>query len=95
MNRAKQMLVMLLVFFAGCAGSQVAMRYGAPPAHAATGVQRWEYTCKFEQESVTDMANKLGQDGWEMVAAAPWNRHEVYGGVQNGYTAWCFKRAIP
>lgn len=30
-----------------------------------------------------------------MVAAAPWVRYGTYGGVQNGNTAWCFKRAIP
>jgi len=37
----RKTLLVSLVFFAGCAGSQVASRYAVPPARAGSG-QRWE-----------------------------------------------------
>jgi hypothetical protein len=61
----------------------------AAPARAA-GVQRWEYNCLAGLErklgGVTDTANALGRDGWEMAAtvAAP-----------AAPTVFCFKRPLP
>jgi hypothetical protein len=64
-----------------------------PVARAGTTPQRWEYTCQRATEGVTVMADKFGQEGWELTAAAG-------AGWGNGLTAEstmvrCFKRALP
>lgn len=47
---------------------------------------QWQYQC-FEAEGVaqvTERANKMGQQGWELVASAG----------KKGATLWCFKRPL-
>lgn len=64
-----------------------------PTASAAPPAQRWEYDCREAREQLTDLANQLGQQGWEMVAATsgPWG-----GGLSTHQTTvWCFKRPLP
>jgi hypothetical protein len=82
MTQAKKVMVVLGIFFLGGA----AERIGVPPARADSGVQRWEYACKQEggrAQEVTDMANRLGAQGWQLVV------NEAAAGI------WCFKRASP
>jgi hypothetical protein len=81
MSQAKTAFVLLVVFFAGCAASRILV---VPPARAGTNPQRWEYFCKgeaFSDDAVSKMANRAGQEGWEMSSAQ--------GNV------WCFKRVLP
>jgi hypothetical protein len=84
MSQAKTALVLLVVFFAGCAAERLLV---VPPARAGTNPQRWEYFCRDEGTAgfVTKMANQAGQEGWELVA--------VGGGSLND--TWCFKRPLP
>jgi hypothetical protein len=90
MNQTKRVVLLLGVFFAGCAAEQVASRYAVPPAHAEGPARRWEYACQRADEDITKMANQFGAEGWEMVAAAGagsgagWGAHETM--------VWCFKR---
>jgi hypothetical protein len=91
MTKAQRTLLVVLAFLAGCGGSQAA-RLVVPVARASTPVQRWEYDCRYATDHVTDISNQLGQQGWELVAAA---------GAGPGLAessksmVWCFKRALP
>jgi hypothetical protein len=93
MRRTERVLFVLVVFFAGCAASQVAARYVVPPARADTAPQRWEYACQRATEDITPMANKFGAQGWEMVTAAGAGWGE--GLAANHTMVWCFKRPLP
>jgi hypothetical protein len=79
MTQAKTALVLVVVFFAGCAASRLIVR----PARAGTSPQRWEYACStvHNESGLEDTANKYGVQGWEMSAAVG--------------SLWCFKRALP
>jgi hypothetical protein len=78
MNQSKRVVLLLGVFFAGCAAERVASRHFVPSAHAEEPVRRWEYACKRADDDITNMANQFGAEGWELTAA--WGR------------IWCFKR---
>jgi hypothetical protein len=92
MRQSSKTLLVLFVFFLGCAASQVAGSF-VPAAHAGTDVQHWEYACKRGTEGITEMANEMGRQGWEMTAAAGagWGN-----GLATDHTmVWCFKRPLP
>jgi hypothetical protein len=93
MKRSTRAILLLGVFFAGCATSQVVARSWVPPARADTRAQRWEYACQRATEDITRQANDLGAQGWEMVAAAG----AGWGGdtVHDHTMVWCFKRPLP
>jgi hypothetical protein len=93
MNQAKSAFVLLVVFFAGCAAERLLV---VPPARADTNPQRWEYACAKQdgsfdpQDDVKRIANKFGQQGWELAAATSTNI-----GGSTTTTLWCFKRPLP
>ena len=87
--QTKRSLLFIVVFFGGCAASQVA-RYVVPPAQAGTSPQRWEYQCAQPTGNLTAMANEFGREGWEMSAAA-----STYVPGEPPLSAWCFKRPLP
>jgi hypothetical protein len=80
-----------VVFLIGCAvGGAASSRFVAPPARAGTNPTGWEHYCFYGDKGVTEKANELGAQGWEMVAGAG-------AGAGAGITAemefiWCFKR---
>jgi hypothetical protein len=93
MNRTTRAILLLGVFFAGCATSEVVARNWVPPARAGTRPQRWEYACQRATEDITRQANEFGDQGWEMVAAAGagWGN-----ALDSNHTmVWCFKRPLP
>ncbi len=54
--------------------------------HGAPKRAQWQYQC-FEASGVaqvTEMSNKMGEQGWEMVSSA---------GMKSA-TIWCFKRPL-
>ena len=77
-------------FIVGCVAG--ASSFFVPPANAqqhAMRLPRWEYFCirpGFEPGDVTNQANKLGVQYWELVSSG---RSSGYGDV------WCFKRQRP
>jgi hypothetical protein len=89
MSQPKTAFVLLVVFFAGCAAERILV---VPPARAGTSPQRWEYACRDARsdEKTTNMANEMGQQGWEMAAASTF----TIAGSSDGMT-WCFKRPLP
>jgi hypothetical protein len=94
MNQMTRVLLLLGVFFAGCAAEQVASRYVVPPARAdAPARQQWQYLCWRGSDDITLNANKYGQEGWEMVAAA--GAGSGQGLAQHETMVWCFKRPVP
>jgi hypothetical protein len=90
MNQTTRVILLLGVFFAGCAAQQVASRYAVPPARADEPAHRWEYACQRADEDITKMANKFGAEGWEMAAAA--GAGSGNGLAQHETMVWCFKR---
>ena len=64
-------------FMLGCAAAVVATDLAVPPARSAS-VQKWEYSCKRASEGVTDMANAMGKEGWELAASAAHHRETEY-----------------
>jgi len=82
MSQARKVTLLLGILLLGGAAGRLIV----PSARADSGVQRWEYTCKQEggrAPEVTDMANRLGAQGWQLVV------NESVAGI------WCFKRASP
>ena len=82
-------LSLALAYILGCVTSPMAspspaVAQYAPPATSGTG-QAWAYHCVegYNAETLNQVANDLGAQGWEMVAAAG-------GGRLRG--SWCFKR---
>jgi hypothetical protein len=93
MKQRKTALSLLVAFAVGCGASQLGSQLVVKPARAGTSPTRWEYDCRRIDDGVTDLANKMGAQGWEMTAAAG-------AGWGNGLLAdhtmvWCFKRALP
>ncbi len=92
----RKTLLVSLVFFAGCAASQVASRYAVPPARAGSD-QRWEYVCKevfIESttqslpDELTRVANAYGSKGWQLSTVAYQPRSERS-------AVPCFERPVP
>ena len=89
MKNFKMISLIFLAFIVGCASVQIA-EFVVPTLRAnQQNVQKWEYFCfksykwgsgPISPESTMEKANKLGKEGWEMVAA------------NNGN--FCFKRPI-
>jgi hypothetical protein len=100
MSQTKTAFALLVVFFAGCAASRLSAvivppaRADAPAGTNPNPKQRWEYTCKQATEGVTDTSNELGQEGWELAAAAGagWGDGTIPGRHR---MIWCFKRPLP
>jgi len=70
-------------FMLGCVSASMVV----PPARAGTSPQRWEYHCfdEWGADDVTEEANKVGKQGWEMAG----------GNSLNTAVTWCFKRPLP
>jgi hypothetical protein len=70
MRNSQSVVALLLGIVLGCAAERVLV---VPPAHAGTTPQRWEYACRNAsgEKEPTDTANQFGQQGWELVGAAP------------------------
>ena len=81
--RTRTLLLLAGTFLGGALLSQSLV----PDAEAQKKHDQWQYQCLIAQNvaQVTDRANKLGMQGWEMVASA---------GHKSGETQWCFKRPL-
>lgn len=81
----KAIVVAVFVVGALFAGAFIA---GVNPVAAEQGPKhsQWQYQCFQAEEvaQVTERANKMGEQGWELVTAA---------GKKNE-TLWCFKRPL-
>ena len=95
MSTRKTTVSLLIAFAVGCGAAQVAPQLIVAPARAGTSPTRWEYDCRQGEDGVTDMANKLGAQGWELTAAA--GAGAGIGGLSTHgeMMIWCFKRALP
>jgi hypothetical protein len=93
----KTVLAVLFGLVVGCAASQVAPQFVVPVARAGTNPTKWEYTCMDILDGITDTANKMGAQGWELTAASGYAVH--YQGKiskpDEPRMVWCFKRALP
>ena len=85
MSQPRKFVLVLGVFFLGCAAERLMV---VPPARAGTSPTRWEYACKtgYENEDVAAMANKFGPEGWELAGVGP---------AHGPGSVWCFKRPLP
>jgi hypothetical protein len=89
MRTSKNVLLLAAAVVVGCAASPAVSQLVVPPARAQGPVQKWEYLCERMDEQITPTANKLGQQGWDLAAAAG------YGASATGQMVWCFKRPLP
>jgi hypothetical protein len=72
-----------VAFIVGCATARLVV----PPV-SAQSTTRWQYHCvESDQDAaeVTEAANQIGAQGWELVAGLPTNRFSQI---------WCFKSAL-
>lgn len=71
-------------YILGCATAQVVPGATAQPA---AGGQRWSYQCTdgYNADTITERANALGSQGWEMVGGL---------GSERVPGLWCFKRPM-
>ena len=82
------MRAVIITFFAVCA-AMATLAFGelGPVSADSTATDaQWQYQC-FEAKGVaqvTERANTMGQQGWELVTAAG----------MKGETLWCFKRPL-
>jgi hypothetical protein len=85
MRQPQSVAILFLGVIVGCAAERV---FAVPPARAGATPQRWEYACEeaYVDRETTEMANKYGQQGWEMVATTP---------TPLSRAMWCFKRPLP
>jgi hypothetical protein len=85
----------LIAFVFGCVTEAVVVHPvqagpEAPPVRAGTNPTRWEYRCVGEgHDDVEAASNKLGAQGWELVAVAS---QPAFGGTDH---RWCYKRPLP
>lgn len=73
------------LFLAGCAVGGAASQFVVPRA-SAQATERWDYFC-FDERSAADVtakAKQVGEQGWEMAAAAAY--------MTSTQDTWCFKR---
>ncbi len=81
----RSVIVALFVFTAFSGGLLLAQT-GGVSADSPPKNRQWQYQC-FQAEGVTqvtDRANKMGQQGWELVTSAG----------TKAQTLWCFKRPL-
>jgi hypothetical protein len=83
-------LLLGIVFIVGCAVGGVSSHFAAAPARAGTNPERWEHCCFRGTEGITETADKLGAEGWEMAAAAGAGSGLGYG--KEIQFIFCFKR---
>jgi hypothetical protein len=94
-TKTERMLAFVVVFLVGCEASRVA--HVVEPAvertaRAGTPAQRFEYYCWRGTEGITDAANTLARQGWEMTAAA--GTGAGTGLMQHETMVWCFERPL-
>jgi hypothetical protein len=91
-TKTERVLLLLVAFLAGCEASHLARTgFNVPEANAQVPAQRFQYYCLRATDNITDQANKLGQQGWELVAAA--GSGSGMGFSQSETMVWCFKHA--
>ncbi|KPK49103.1 MAG: hypothetical protein AMJ63_17195 [Myxococcales bacterium SG8_38_1] len=80
-------VIIITVFVLGALlGGLAIAGTGAVSADSPPKKSQWQYQC-FQAEGVTQVterANKMGQQGWELVTSAG----------TKGETLWCFKRPL-
>lgn len=79
--------IIVVVFMIGAfAAGMLATQAGPASADHHAKKSQWQYQCFAASgvAQVTERANKMGQQGWELVTSA--------GG--KGDTVWCFKRPL-
>lgn len=74
------------VFMLGCMVSRVMPEQTIPTAKATAGHQTWQYMCLNDPSAVTEAANKLGRQGWEMITGGG------AGDMPHRKFVYCFKR---
>jgi hypothetical protein len=79
------------VFLVGCAVGGASSQLVVPKASAqqAATLTRWQYQCTTPGASITELANKLGAEGWELVTVRGRNGTITSRGDEDIY---CFKR---
>ena len=82
----KSIIVVVFMIGAFAAGMLATQAGPASADHHAHKKSQWQYQCFAASgvAQVTERANKMGQQGWELVTSA--------GGT--GETVWCFKRPL-
>jgi len=88
--KATKSVLLGIVFLIGCAVGGASSHFAAPPARAAGSPQMWEHYCFRGNTQISDTANKLGAEGWEMAAAAGAGAGDVM--VNSMTFIFCFKR---
>jgi hypothetical protein len=88
----KRTFGVVAVFLVGCAVGGVSSQLVVPKASAqqAATLTKWEYQCTTPGASITELANKLGAEGWELVTV-----RGRTGTVLTGHgdeDIYCFKR---
>jgi hypothetical protein len=91
-TRTERLLALNVAFLVGCGASHVAGSFHVREARADAPAQRFEYNCIRATEGITDAANKLGEEGWELSAAAASGTLSAGWGSQS--MVWCFKRRL-
>jgi hypothetical protein len=91
MMRATKSVSLGIVFLVGCAVGGASSHFVAPPARAAApNPATWEHYCIRGSSGISDKANKLGAEGWEMAAAAGAGAGD--GVLKEMEFVFCFKR---
>ncbi len=85
--RTTRSAVIGMVFLLGCAVGGASSRLAVPQARAGTNPTRWEYHCIDGNSELVGNSNKMGEQGWEMAAAAGAGSNSL-----NNQFIWCFKR---
>jgi hypothetical protein len=81
-----------MVFLLGCAVGGASSRLAVPQARAGANPTRWEYHCIDGTAELVPNSNKMGEQGWEMVAGAGAGSSSKL--LSNNEFVWCFKRAV-
>ena len=81
-----------MVFLLGCAVGGASSRLAVPLARAGTNPTRWEYHCIDGTAELVPNSNKMGEQGWEMVAGAGAGSGSKIGSANE--FIWCFKRPV-
>ena len=88
--RATKSVSLGIVFLVGCAVGGAASHVVAPPVRAGTNPERWEHYCFKGSSGISQTADKLGAEGWEMVAGAGAGAGD--GIMKEMVFVFCFKR---
>ena len=92
MQKTRRSLIAIATFLFGCAtggaASHLVPAAVAQNAGPPRGGPRWSYYCMKEDDvtSISDIANRAGANGWELVASSLAGGHDLSSPI------WCFKR---